>query len=74
MRFLRAVAPETAVICVGAHNDYHHPSPATIARLRAVGATVYRTDLDGDVELETDGDRIEVHTSAAAGSALEGRR
>jgi beta-lactamase superfamily II metal-dependent hydrolase len=74
MRFLRAVAPETAVICVGAHNDYHHPSPATIARLRTVGATVYRTDLDGDVELETDGDRIEVHTSAAAGSALEGRR
>lgn len=65
MRFLRAVKPETAVICVGAHNDYHHPSPATIERLRAVGATVYRTDLDGDVQVESDGQRIEVHPSRA---------
>jgi beta-lactamase superfamily II metal-dependent hydrolase len=57
-RFLRAVAPETAVICVGAGNDYRHPSGKTLGRLRAIGARVFRTDEDGDVTLESDGDRI----------------
>jgi beta-lactamase superfamily II metal-dependent hydrolase len=67
--FLRAVAPEAAVVSVGALNEYHHPSPATLARLRAVGARIYRTDLDGDVRLESDGEQI-----AIAGSRSEAQR
>jgi competence protein ComEC len=53
--FLRAVGPRVAVVSVGARNPYGHPSPETLARLEAAGATVYRTDRDGAVVLETDG-------------------
>jgi len=58
--FLRAVRPLVAVVSVGARNPYGHPSPETLARLAEVGATVYRTDRDGAVVLETDGRRLTV--------------
>lgn len=46
--FLEAVTPETVVISVG-YNSYGHPAPETLARIEAVGATVYRTDWHGGV-------------------------
>ncbi|MFA9446561.1 ComEC/Rec2 family competence protein [Egicoccus sp. AB-alg6-2] len=49
--FLRAVAPQVAVIGVGADNDYGHPSPAVLRVLEEVGARVHRTDRDGTVEV-----------------------
>jgi beta-lactamase superfamily II metal-dependent hydrolase len=65
--FLRAVKPEIAVISVGARNDYHHPHASTIARLRASGAQLYRTDEDGDVIVRSsDGERLEVERAARA--------
>jgi competence protein ComEC len=50
--------PEIAVISVGAHNDYGHPTPSTLAALR--GVALYRTDRDGRVTIDTDGVRIAV--------------
>ena len=47
--FLGAVAPQAAVISVGASNPYGHPSAETLQRLALSGAAVQRTDLDGDV-------------------------
>ena len=47
--FLAAVKPHDAVISVG-RNNYGHPTPDCLARLQAVGATLYRTDLDGSIE------------------------
>jgi len=61
--FLRAVAPEAAVISVGAVNEYGHPAPITLQRLARAGARVYRTDVDGRITLETDGERWEVATA-----------
>jgi len=53
--FLTAVRPSVAVVSVGAKNPYGHPSPATIGRLRAHGAEVFRTDRNGGVEVDLDG-------------------
>ncbi len=50
-----------AVVSLGEGNDYGHPAPTTMAALEAVpGLAVYRTDRDGRVTIETDGERISV--------------
>jgi competence protein ComEC len=53
--------PRVAVVSVGDGNDYGHPTPSTMATLeRFPGLGVYRTDRDGAVTIETDGERISV--------------
>ncbi|MFD4553143.1 ComEC/Rec2 family competence protein [Streptomyces sp. NPDC058469] len=44
---IRRVAPRLALISCGEHNVYGHPAPSTVAALRAMGAVVLRTDVDG---------------------------
>ena len=48
-RWLDELQPENAVISVGAKNRYGHPAPEALARLRAHGVTVYRTDEVGTI-------------------------
>jgi competence protein ComEC len=58
---LRELRPQVAVISCGRGNDYGHPRPSTVATLRASpGLSLYRTDEDGRVVLESDGNRITV--------------
>ena len=57
-----AVRPEAALISVGAQNRYGHPTPDTLAALRAVAT--YRTDRDGTVEITSDGTGIASRTHA----------
>jgi competence protein ComEC len=60
-RLLELVRPRVAVVSVGDGNDYGHPTPATLAALAAYpGLAVYRTDRDGRVTIETDGEHISV--------------
>jgi competence protein ComEC len=47
---LERVHPQFAAIEVGEGNSYGHPTPSTLAALRAVDH-VYRTDRDGTVRL-----------------------
>ena len=55
--------PRLAVISVGADNDYGHPTASTIATLaEAPGLAVYRTDRDGRVVVESDGNAMTVRT------------
>jgi len=54
--FLVAVAPLTAVISVGEDNTYGLPASETLDRLAP--RPVFRTDLNGDVEMSTDGRRL----------------
>ncbi|NLE75623.1 MAG: ComEC/Rec2 family competence protein [Chloroflexi bacterium] len=61
--FLQAVAPQLAVISVGAGNWFGHPADAVLERLAAAGVPVLRTDLHGTVEAITDGQRLWVHTA-----------
>ena len=53
----RWTRPAVAVISVGGNNAYGHPAPYVVATWEAVGATVYRTDRDGtiDVDARSDG-------------------
>jgi len=55
--FLAQVHPETAIISAGAGNSYGHPHPGILARLRGLGIRVHRTDWEGTIVIETDGDK-----------------
>ena len=46
--FLADTRPRFAVISVG-HNSYGHPSPSTIARLRAAHVRIYTTRRNGSI-------------------------
>jgi competence protein ComEC len=48
-RFLQAVHARLALISVGLHNDYGHPSPELLAELARLGVPARRTDIDGDI-------------------------
>ena len=69
--FLAAVAPRLAIIPVGARNPFGHPAPAVLARLGAAGATVYRTDQDGAVDIRSDGRRVWVRAWGRSGPPTE---
>jgi len=58
--FLRRVRPLIDVISVGADNRFGHPAPDVLHRLQ--DDTVLRTDLNGDVTVSTDGERLWVQT------------
>ncbi|MGW6625788.1 ComEC/Rec2 family competence protein [Nocardia sp. NPDC055002] len=47
--FLRAVGPRLALVSAGSDNTFGHPHPTVTTTLAALGTTVARTDLDGDV-------------------------
>jgi competence protein ComEC len=60
---LDVVHPKIALISVGEGNDYGHPAPSTIATLDAFpGLDVYRTDLEGQITVESDGTSFSVRT------------
>jgi competence protein ComEC len=56
--FLAAVHPKIAIISCGLHNVFGHPSPRTLAALHAVGALIYRTDVDGGISIMTNGENF----------------
>ena len=62
--FLNAVNPSVAVISAGRDNPYGHPAPSVTERLEArLGAdNVFRTDMQGDIEVVTDGASAWVRT------------
>lgn len=62
MEFLERVQPKIAVIGVGRGNPYGHPVPYVLERLHRVGTEVFRTDVDGQIEVETDGREVWVRT------------
>ena len=56
--FLSAASPRVALISCGRRNLFGHPHAEVIEALRRRGIRVYRTDRDGAIELEIDGDHI----------------
>ena len=62
--FLEAVAPQAAIVSVGAGNPYGHPSPAVMERLAAHldASRIFRTDQHGDITITTDGQTLQIET------------
>jgi competence protein ComEC len=60
--FLTAVKPRAVLISCGRGNPYGHPVRAVLDRYRGIGAAVFRTDLEGQIELATDGAMVDVRT------------
>jgi len=56
---------------VGARNPFGHPAPQVLAGLAAAGATVYRTDLDGAIDVRSDGARVWVRAWGRPGPPVE---
>jgi len=61
--------PQFAVISCGRGNRFGHPTLEVLQRLEAIGATILRTDLDGQIELETDGRLVRRRTFARRNAA-----
>jgi competence protein ComEC len=61
-RFLKTVAPEYAIMSVGAHNWFGHPHRDVLERYRNLGIKIYRTDEEGAVIVTTDGDEYGIET------------
>ncbi len=56
--------PSIALISCGRANPFGHPAPEVVARLEGIGARVYRTDRDGEITVDTDGQDVVVKTFA----------
>ncbi|MBE6791540.1 MAG: MBL fold metallo-hydrolase [Ruminococcaceae bacterium] len=56
--FLRTFMPDYAVISVGKGNKYNHPHELTLDMLNDLGAKTYRTDINGDIIVKSNGQEI----------------
>jgi len=64
-RFMRTFMPDYVVISVGKDNPYGHPHRETLDLLNSKtwAPKVYRTDLNGDIIVRSDGKNLSVETS-----------
>ncbi len=58
---LKAVRPQIAVIPCGKNNSYGHPHKETLSLLQKYKVQTYRTDLNGDIAVLTDGSSIQTY-------------
>ena len=72
--FLDAVAPDIAVISVGAYNSFGHPALSTLEQLGKRQIETYRTDQDGAVVIRSDGRKLEVETGKKGSQVQQPRR
>ena len=64
--FLREIMPQYAVISVGTGNTYGHPTEVVLSRLRDADVEVFRTDVQGDIIAESDGNTVSITTERNA--------
>jgi len=56
--WIKAVRPKITVISCGKGNSYGHPHQETLNLLQQYSSAVYRTDLQGDIVITSDGTNI----------------
>lgn len=62
-RFIRTFMPDYAVISVGQGNMYGHPHQETLDLLDDADVKVYRTDMNGDIIVHSDGKTVSIECS-----------
>ena len=60
--FFNAISPTSAVIMCGTGNTYGHPHDETLNRLANAGVNIYRTDINGDILITSNGLKYNVDT------------
>lgn len=60
-KFLKKVAPKIAVLTVGYPNDYGLPVLSTLEKYKQLNIKLYRTDIDGNIEIISDGKAIKIN-------------
>jgi competence protein ComEC len=60
--FIHALRPRIAVFSVGRSNHFGHPASDVIDRYREAGVEIFRTDRDGEIDVESDGYSLDFHT------------
>ena len=58
--FIDRVRPKIAILSVGKNNRYGYPSNMVIEKFKTKKITLYRTDLDGTIIIQTDGNIISI--------------
>ena len=58
LEFFTFLSPDHCVISCGYGNSYGHPHTTVLQLLTLSGAAVYRTDTDGTIVLDADGETI----------------
>lgn len=62
LAFIKKVMPSYAIIQVGIDNSYGHPNKNILNRFNLLGSKIYRTDLNGNIVIATDGKDISIAT------------
>jgi competence protein ComEC len=66
--FLERVKPTYAILSVGERNIGRLPHPEALRRYQQLGATLYRTDIQGAITVVTNGEAIQIKTFSSAGN------
>ena len=64
--FLKEVNPKLAIISVGKNNRYKHHSTEVLKLLNKKNIKILRTDLDGNITIKCDGNKIKINTKKAS--------
>ena len=61
--FINRVNPTYAIVMVGSGNKYEHPYIDILNKWKNAGATIYRTDINGNIVVTSDGQNLDIKTS-----------
>jgi competence protein ComEC len=61
-QFLEEVEPEVIVVSCSRNSRFNFPHLEVLKRYTDLGASIFRTDLNGAVQLSSDGQQIRINT------------